>query len=309
MPAPQAAAEAMPDSPRLPRPSTANGRPAMRVPARLVRPYTRHGRDGRDWNKMIIRLPQGTTVDGRHWDWWNIDRFMNPRQQQAHARGEDIMVTFKPGEQVELWRGKGPQRRAETIDATALCEAVGKTLHPDRDAPADQTATAAPRAAGPELRARLARLETEQPDLCARASDLCMHAIEHDWPRIERLQQRLLEHARQGRLARRPRPQSHTPHHRQHRQRRVMGPARTRHGGPHAPRTHHPPRPPTNPHIRHGPHTRRAAPRGRRHTRHAGRHGHRHGRNTPSDPVPILVERLFTHDHGRRQNSRNHPLR
>lgn len=25
-----------------------------------------------------------------------------------------------------------------------------------------------------------------------------MHAIEHDWPRIERLQQRLLEHARQG---------------------------------------------------------------------------------------------------------------
>ncbi len=198
MPAPQAAAEAMPDSPRLPRPSTANGRPAMRVPARLVRPYTRHGRDGRDWNKMIIRLPQGTTVDGRHWDWWNIDRFMNPRQQQSHARGEDIMVTFKPGEQVELWRGKGPQRRAETIDATALCEAVGKTLHPDRDAPADQTATAAPRAAGPELRARLARLETEQPDLCSRASDLCMHALEHDWPRIERLQQRLVEHARQG---------------------------------------------------------------------------------------------------------------
>lgn len=198
MPAPQAAAEAMPDSPRLPRPSTANGRPAMRVPARLVRPYTRHGRDGRDWNKMVIRLPQGTTVDGRHWDWWNIDRFMNPRQQQAHARGEDIMVTFKPGEQVELWRGKGPQRRAETIDATALCEAVGKTLHPDRDAPSDQTATAAPRAAGTALRERLALLETEQPDLCARASDLCMHAIEHDWPRIERLQQRLVEHARQG---------------------------------------------------------------------------------------------------------------
>lgn len=25
-----------------------------------------------------------------------------------------------------------------------------------------------------------------------------MHALEHDWPRIERLQQRLLEHARQG---------------------------------------------------------------------------------------------------------------
>lgn len=198
MPAPQAAAEAMPDSPRLPRPATANGRPAMRVPARLVRPYTRHGRDGRDWNKMVIRLPQGTTVDGRHWDWWNIDRFMNPRQQQAHARGEDIMVTFKPGEQVELWRGKGPQRRAETIDATALCEAVGKALHPDRDAPADQTATAAPRAAGPDLRARLARLETEHPDLCARASDLCMHALEHDWPHIERLQQRLVEHARQG---------------------------------------------------------------------------------------------------------------
>lgn len=308
MPAPQAAAEAMPDSPRLPRPSTANGRPAMRVPARLVRPYTRHGRDGRDWNKMIIRLPQGTTVDGRHWDWWNIDRFMNPRQQQAHARGEDIMVTFKPGEQVELWRGKGPQRRAETIDATALCEAVGKTLHPDRDAPADQTATA-PRAAGPELRARLARLETEQPDLCARASDLCMHAIEHDWPRIERLQQRLLEHARQdawrddlalkatrrtiantdsdgswGRLERdtaalmllehitRPDPQ----------------PTRTSGTAP-IPDAPHPAADGTP-----------ATP-----------DGTDTGTGETRRPTPFRspAERLFTHDHGRRQNSRNHPLR
>lgn len=198
MPAPQAAAEAMPDSPRAPRPSTTNGRPAMRVPARLVRPYTRHGRDGRDWNKMVVRLPKGTTINGRHWDWWNIDRFMNPRQQQAHARGEAVMVTFKPGEQVELWRGKGPQRRAETIDATALCEAVNHALHPDHGTPADMTPAAAMQTSKPSLRERLSRLETEQPDLCARASDLCMHAIEHDWPRIERLQQRLVEHARAG---------------------------------------------------------------------------------------------------------------
>lgn len=308
MPAPQAAAEAMPDSPRLPRPSTANGRPAMRVPARLVRPYTRHGRDGRDWNKMIIRLPQGTTVDGRHWDWWNIDRFMNPRQQQAHARGEDIMVTFKPGEQVELWRGKGPQRRAETIDATALCEAVGKTLHPDRDAPADQTATAAPRAAGRNCAHGSPGSKPNNPT-CAPARPTCACTRSNTTGHASNASNNASSNTPGKALARRPRPQSHTPHHRQHRQRRVMGPARTRHGGPHAPRTHHPPRPPTNPHIRHGPHTRRAAPRGRRHTRHAGRHGHRHGRNTPSDPVPILVERLFTHDHGRRQNSRNHPLR
>lgn len=196
--APQATAGTMPDSPRLPQPSTANGRPAMRVPARLVRPYTRHGRDGRDWNKMVIHLPEGTTIDGRHWDWWNIDRFMNPRQQQAHARGEAVMVTFKPGEQVELWRGKGTQRRAETIDATALCEAVDQALHPDTARATEQGPATPPAPQDTDLRARLARLETEQPDLCARACDLCMHAIEHDWPRIERLQQRLLEHARAG---------------------------------------------------------------------------------------------------------------
>lgn len=197
-PVPQDTAGAMPDGTRTPTPVTANGRPAMRVPARLVRPYTRHGRDGRDWNKMVVRLPEGTTVDGRHWDWWNIDRFMNPRQQQAHTRGEAVMVTFRPGEQVELWRGKGPQRRAETIDATALCAAVDQALHPDTARATEQGPATPPALQDTDLHARLARLETEQPDLCARASDLCMHAIEHDWPRIERLQQRLLEHARQG---------------------------------------------------------------------------------------------------------------
>lgn len=197
--APRTARE--PARPDVPMSSTASGRPAMSVPARLVHPYTRHGRDGRGWNKMVVRLPEHIMIDGSRLGGWNLDRFMSPRQQQAHARGEAVTITFRSGEQVELWRGKGSQRRARTIDANTLCEAIHQTLQakpapsrtggePDKQPPAEERMAVA--------RERLTRLETEQPDLCARAADLCMDAVEHDWPRIARLQERLIGHMNDG---------------------------------------------------------------------------------------------------------------
>ncbi|MBT1175890.1 hypothetical protein JS530_10350 [Bifidobacterium sp. LC6] len=82
-------------------------------------------KDGRSFDKMRVAIPQGTSIRGVDLTGWQLDRFLTDHARDAKLNGRDVTVSFKPGEPVELWRGKGEQRETMRIDdAWQLCRAV-----------------------------------------------------------------------------------------------------------------------------------------------------------------------------------------
>lgn len=79
-------------------------------------PYTMKARNGREWDKMIIVLPAGTVIDGRDVGEWRIDRFMSDANKRQKTEGRAVNIRFRPGEAVELFQGRGADRRSFTVD-------------------------------------------------------------------------------------------------------------------------------------------------------------------------------------------------
>lgn len=201
-----AQAPTMPTQPQESRPDHV----VVEVPADLVRPYTRTGRDGREWHKMIVRMPVGTRIDGRDVSGYAFDRFMHPKQHEAKDAGKPVTIRLKAGEQVELFRGKGSQRRALTVTGEQVARAVADALTRPRDERTPQGSTTVPHAqeqpAGAytgrpmsdAMREELAELDSLQPELKATAGTLVAQAAQYSWPRIDRLQERLAEYMADG---------------------------------------------------------------------------------------------------------------
>ncbi|OXN00611.1 hypothetical protein [Bifidobacterium vansinderenii] len=119
-----------------PQPQTRAGRqrrsepwPSVNIPADLARPYTRKGRDGREWAKMIVIMPAGTIIHGTDVSGWRADRFMTDANQRQKREQRPVNLRFRPGEPIELFHGKGEERRTITVaDQWALCTAVKTAL-------------------------------------------------------------------------------------------------------------------------------------------------------------------------------------
>lgn len=199
-----------PSMPPTPSQAARHGQPVVELAADLIRPYTRTGRDGRDWGKMIVRMPAGTRIDGRDVSGYAFDRFMNPGQREAKAAGRPVTIRLKAGEQVELFRGKGSQRRALTVTAEQVSQAVADALTRTHDQRPPQENTPAPQdrqqpvaaysgqAMSDAMREELAELDSLQPELKATAGTLVAQAAQYSWPRIDRLQDRLAEYMANG---------------------------------------------------------------------------------------------------------------
>lgn len=196
----------MPTPPQESRPD----RVVVEVPADLIRPYKRTGRDGREWHKMIVRMPAGTRIDGRDVSGYAFDRFMHPKQHEAKDAGRNVSIHLKAGEQVELFRGKGSQRRALTVTAEQVAHAVAEALTRARDERTPQASAPVPHAQerpaeaytgrpmSDAMREELAELDSLQPELKATAGTLVAQAAQYSWPRIDRLQNRLAEYMADG---------------------------------------------------------------------------------------------------------------
>lgn len=104
------------EQPRATRSAEFADRPNVWVANPLAHPYTRLGRDGRTWQKMIVTMPAGTLIDGQDLGGWALDRFMSPANMQRKQAGRGINVWFTPNQPVELFHGRGEQRRSITID-------------------------------------------------------------------------------------------------------------------------------------------------------------------------------------------------
>lgn len=110
-------------------PAAANGKreiwPRVNFPNSYVHLYRMTAKDGRVFDKMRVAMPQGTSIRGVDLTGWQLDRFLTDNAREAKLNGRDVTISFKPGEPVELWRGKGEQRETMRIDdAWQLCRAV-----------------------------------------------------------------------------------------------------------------------------------------------------------------------------------------
>lgn len=173
------------------------------VPNEAAHTYTLHARDGRDWDKMVVRIPAGTTLDGRRLDGYALDCFMSAASKKQKSEGRDVNIRFRPGQSVELFQGRGSQRRSITIDDPAkLCAAISAA----RKTPGTRTAKPAePQPQMPtmpdDMHAEAERLlDPANRDQAQPALDLVGFAAERQWNRIDRLQAQLAGYAQSGRF-------------------------------------------------------------------------------------------------------------
>lgn len=102
------------------------------VANRLAHIYILHAKDGRDWPKMIVGLPRGTVIDGQDLTGWATDMFMSGKNQSQKNEGRAVNLRFRPGTPVELFTGRGAERRTVQVDPqtldTASVELASKTV-------------------------------------------------------------------------------------------------------------------------------------------------------------------------------------
>lgn len=141
------------------------------VANRLAHTYTLHAKDGRDWPKMIVGLPRGTAIDGQDLTGWATDMFMSGKNQSQKNEGRAVNLRFRPGTPVELFTGRGTERRTMQVDPQTLVQAIIDAQKRNRDA---------------------------EESLDTASVELASKTVEESWPQIERMQGRFAEYQRAG---------------------------------------------------------------------------------------------------------------
>ena len=104
------------------------------VANRLAHTYTLHAKDGRDWPKMIVGLPRGTAIDGQDLTGWATDMFMSAKNRRQKSEGRAVNLRFRPGTPVELFTGRGTERRTMQVDPQTLVQVIAAAQKRSRDA-------------------------------------------------------------------------------------------------------------------------------------------------------------------------------
>ena len=141
------------------------------VANRLAHTYILRAKDGRDWPKMIVGLPRGTVIDGQDLTGWATDMFMSGKNQRQKNEGRAVNLRFKPDTPVELFTGRGTERRTMQVDPQTLVQAIIDAQKRNRDA--EET------------------LDTASVELASKT-------VEESWPQISRMQGRFTEYQRAG---------------------------------------------------------------------------------------------------------------
>ena len=141
------------------------------VANRLAHTYILRAKDGRDWPKMIVGLPRGTVIDGQDLTGWATDMFMSGKNQRQKNEGRAVNLRFKPDTPVELFTGRGTERRTMQVDPQTLVQTIIDAQKRNRDA--EET------------------LDTASVELADKT-------VEESWPQISRMQGRFTEYQRAG---------------------------------------------------------------------------------------------------------------
>lgn len=120
---------------------------------------------------MIVGLPRGTAIDGQDLTGWATDMFMSGKNQKQKNEGRAVNLRFKPDTPVELFTGRGTERRTMHVDPQTLVQAIIDAQKRNRDA--EET------------------LDTASVELASKT-------VEESWPQISRMQGRFTEYQRAG---------------------------------------------------------------------------------------------------------------
>lgn len=120
---------------------------------------------------MIVGLPRGTAIDGKDLTGWATDMFMSGKNQKQKNEGRAVNLRFRPGTPVELFTGRGTERRTMQVDPQTLVQAIIDAQKRNRDA---------------------------EESLDTASVELASKTVEESWPQIERMQGRFAEYQRAG---------------------------------------------------------------------------------------------------------------
>jgi hypothetical protein len=99
--------------------------PKVNFPNSFVQLFDRTAKDGRVSEMMNVTIPRGTSMNGVDIGGWHFDRFAHRQAKEDKINGRPVTVAFRPGDNVELWRGAGEQRQTLAVTNTwDLCKAV-----------------------------------------------------------------------------------------------------------------------------------------------------------------------------------------
>ena len=121
--------------------------------------------------RQVIYAERNKILDGKDLTGWATDMFMSAKNQRQKNEGRAVNIRFRPGTPVELFTGRGAERRTMQVDPQTLVQAVIDAQKRNRDA--EKT------------------LDTASVELVSKT-------VEESWPQIERMQGRFTEYQRAG---------------------------------------------------------------------------------------------------------------
>ena len=108
---------------------------------------------------MIVGLPRGTAIDGQDLTGWATDMFMSGKNQKQKNEGRAVNLRFRPGTPVELFTGRGAERRTVQVDPQTLVQAIIDAQKRSRDA--EETRRDDPERRHTDLKSTLDRFHTK----------------------------------------------------------------------------------------------------------------------------------------------------
>lgn len=122
-------------------------------------------------NTIAGDTTRATVIDGQDLTGWATDMFMSGKNQSQKNEGRAVNLRFRPGTPVELFTGRGAERRTVQVDPQTLVQAIIDAQKRSRDA--EET------------------LDTASVELASKT-------VEESWPQISRMQGRFTEYRRAG---------------------------------------------------------------------------------------------------------------
>lgn len=96
----------------------------IKFPPGFAHPYQREDSKGNLWDKAIVNIPNGTSMNGIDLSGYSVDVFLHANQKSQIANGEPVVCGFKEDEKVELFKGEGKERETLRVDPWKLTSAI-----------------------------------------------------------------------------------------------------------------------------------------------------------------------------------------
>lgn len=78
----------------------------VKMPAAFITPHTYTAKDGREFEKAYVHFPPNTKINGIDISGYSCDVFLNDYMKNQMLAGEQVTLSFKADEKVDIWTGR-----------------------------------------------------------------------------------------------------------------------------------------------------------------------------------------------------------